>query len=382
MTSKLSDYELQLIAKIKNYKFEFFEPIKVYLSMDKWLAASAMQKAIRRNQPEIAMSAALSLFYDDATKCWNRLKIISMEDISPTAYDLVYDLMFVANQHSWRKKHITCEMALKYFIVRLCEARKSRVANDLLCISNYHPEYKDTAMQFSLASFQTLADVYIDPSQNTLIRSIAAWYMCGVQSRKYRNMRERRGNWRSFLSLHTAESYPDRFLSVMHKSFGSGEGHSRTYALSWEKVTQAKRITFKNEVKESVLVGNWHSEAFDIHTRIGQTSYSNVLKRNNEISSFLTKYLPGVNHLRALGMTIFSIEGMRLNAREQFPGISSLLTQATDSYVAGYSLSGEMKDHFFEVVSQNMDLIDQERIKAAKSLSWVEASPIRDNFLF
>lgn len=381
MPSKPDDYEVQLIAKIQNYKFSFFEPIKIYPGIDKWLSASAMQKAIRRNQPEIAVSAALSLFYNDSAKFWNRLKIISMEDISPTAFDLVSDLMFVANQHTWRKKHLASETVIKYFVVCFCEARKSRVANDLLCISNYHPDYKDVTLELSKASFSALANIYADVSQDIYLRSISAWYICGVQARRYRNMQERRGSWRDFLSLHPASEYPEGFLSVMHKGFAYGEGHSRTYALSWLKVNQAKRISFSNETKESVVVGKWTSEAFDIHTRIGQASYRGVLKRNNEISSFLEKYLPDVNHLRALGMTIFAIEGMSLNARENFAGLDTLLSHATDSYVAGYSLSGEMKHHFFDVVMQNMDLIHNERIKAAKEIAWIEARPVQHNFL-
>lgn len=373
MPSQTTEYELQLIAKIRHFDFEFLDPVPVFPGIDKWLSASAMQKAIRRNQPELAMSAALSLLYNDSNKLWSRLKVIAMEDVSPTVYKMTNDLMVVANQHSWRKKALTCELAVKYFIVHLCEAHKSRVANDLLYTSNHHPKYKEIASDLSNFSQDDLADIYLDQSQASCVRAIAAWYMCGVQSRNYYNMQHRKGDWRFFLSLHDPKGFPELLLDTMHKGFGGGEGHSRTYALSWLKISQAKNVSFRNENRDTPFVSHWKSEAFDVHTRIGQICFRNIIKFRNDISVFLNKYLPNENHMRILGMSVFALEGMCLHSREIFGGVKSLLSEATESYVSDFNLVGEMKDHFFEVVYQNFDLIHVERKKLAKELLWISA---------
>jgi replication-associated recombination protein RarA len=48
---------------------------------DRWVARSALQKAIRRGETEIALSALASLLNQDPATIWRHLGIIAIEDL-------------------------------------------------------------------------------------------------------------------------------------------------------------------------------------------------------------------------------------------------------------------------------------------------------------
>jgi hypothetical protein len=57
--------------------FDAVEP----LPCDRWLAASALQKAIRRGEALTAQRAARTLYRHDPLSAWRRLLVIAYEDI-------------------------------------------------------------------------------------------------------------------------------------------------------------------------------------------------------------------------------------------------------------------------------------------------------------
>lgn len=52
------------------------------LQFDRWILASLLQKAIRRDEPEWALPAAASLLRIDPVGLWRRLLVIAFEDVS------------------------------------------------------------------------------------------------------------------------------------------------------------------------------------------------------------------------------------------------------------------------------------------------------------
>lgn len=360
-----------LIDCINVYEPSVANEIIFYPYVDKWLAASAMQKAIRRGHIKIALSAAFSLLETDREKLWKRLQVIALEDISLSQPDSTRDILRLCSQNQWRRKYLSDDRALRYVIMKLCNANKSRIANDLLCIVNVHPAETEIALEFYKLSNQQLADIYLSSQYSVEHRLIAGWYICGVYRRRYRNMKQRKGDWRYFLSLHNSEKYPEALQLSLKQGCSSGEGHFRAIALSWEILNNAETIEFRNECTQvTPFCGFWKSEAFDIHTVYGQSAYKSVVKSNNPLSSFMRTYFPEQNHVRMLGMSLFAVEGMQLDKREIFGGIDALLDKATDAYVANYNLSGSAKEEFFEIVKSNIDLIYKERADAALRLDW------------
>jgi hypothetical protein len=77
------------------------QPVEL-LSCNRWIASSALQKAIRRNDVEIAFRAALTLHKQDRANAWRRLIAIAFEDVGPAALDVVIETVVVATSADWR----------------------------------------------------------------------------------------------------------------------------------------------------------------------------------------------------------------------------------------------------------------------------------------
>jgi hypothetical protein len=62
------------------------------LPCDRWLAASTLQKAIRRGDALTAGRAVRTLYRHDPRSAWRRLLIIAYEDIGIGALDIVISM--------------------------------------------------------------------------------------------------------------------------------------------------------------------------------------------------------------------------------------------------------------------------------------------------
>src|SRR5262249_24957654 len=75
------------------------------LSCNRWIASSALQKAIRRGDTGIALRAAFALHREDCSATWRRLIAIAFDDVGSAAVELVVETVAVALSPDWRSMH-------------------------------------------------------------------------------------------------------------------------------------------------------------------------------------------------------------------------------------------------------------------------------------
>src|SRR5215472_17247358 len=91
------------------------------LSCNRWIASSALQKAIRRGDTAIALRAAFALHREDRSATWRRLIAIAFEDVGPADLDVVLETVAVATLPKWRVV-IGEEAVLRSIIATLASA--------------------------------------------------------------------------------------------------------------------------------------------------------------------------------------------------------------------------------------------------------------------
>src|SRR3954447_24802777 len=99
---------------------------------DAYEAVSALQKSVRRSDPEAAAYWALELAGRHGHWLWKRLKTIAIEDVSPEATGLVADVRALHEQ--WAASRGGDHLAVVRAAVALAIAPKSRVCNSLLLV--------------------------------------------------------------------------------------------------------------------------------------------------------------------------------------------------------------------------------------------------------
>jgi replication-associated recombination protein RarA len=117
--------------------------VKDALRCNRWIASSALQKAVRRGEAALAQRAAFALHRDDLSAAWRRLIAIAFEDVGPADIDVVLDTVAVATSSDWRA---VCgeEDILASIVCRLAAAPKDRSADYLMWIAAEHSDLRET----------------------------------------------------------------------------------------------------------------------------------------------------------------------------------------------------------------------------------------------
>ena len=110
------------------------------LPCDRWVAMSALQKAIRRGQVETAKRAVRTLLVTGKVEAvWKRLLIIGFEDIGLGSLDALLMVCALASEKLIRAEYESELAALDAVVVALCKAPKDRSADLLYSIARFDP---------------------------------------------------------------------------------------------------------------------------------------------------------------------------------------------------------------------------------------------------
>src|SRR5438046_1638011 len=109
------------------------------LRCNRWIASSALQKAIRRCDTAIALRAAFALYREDRSATWRRLIAIAFEDVGPADLAVILETVAVATLPKWRAV-IGQEAVLRSTVSTLATAPKDRSADYLMWIAAEHPD--------------------------------------------------------------------------------------------------------------------------------------------------------------------------------------------------------------------------------------------------
>ena len=166
-------------------------PVKP-LPCNKWLASSAMQKAIRRGDTEIAHRAAATLLLLDPVMLRRRLLVVAAEDVGlgdPVAMSQVSAAMA---DNRWRRNRGEGRV-MGYLVEALASAPKNRDADLVAAVVCHHPRYAETMEWIAEAETEALINTLRDPVQDLVLRAIAAMYAAGTRQGRGNNVRARRG---------------------------------------------------------------------------------------------------------------------------------------------------------------------------------------------
>jgi len=120
------------------------------LPCDRWVAMSALQKAIRRGQVETAKRAVRTLLVTGKVEAvWKRLLIIGFEDIGLGSIDALLMVCALASEKIIRAEYESEMGALDAVVTALCKAPKDRSADLLYSIAQFDP---------ALSGFRSMLD--------------------------------------------------------------------------------------------------------------------------------------------------------------------------------------------------------------------------------
>jgi MgsA AAA+ ATPase C terminal len=168
-----------VLDRIADQRLEYDVPAP--MRCDRWVAASLLQKAIRRSETQLALRAALILSTFNRSYTWRRLLIIAFEDIGAADTDAVVETVAIATTPKWRSRRGEWR-TLAYVITRLAEAPKDRSADYLISTAESHPSLGSVRERLLKASTEDRLRIVADPSQQLPVRALAAWFSSGIEA--------------------------------------------------------------------------------------------------------------------------------------------------------------------------------------------------------
>lgn len=138
----LSEIRDSIAQKVSHSRIEHGAP----LNAGKFICSSSLQKAIRRGEAKLAVSAVLGLLASDPPSVWRRLLTIAFEDIGVADPGAVVLTVASVQDANWRKQVGPAHLAA-FLAKRLSASPKCRASDLLWCALWYDPERRGQILQ-------------------------------------------------------------------------------------------------------------------------------------------------------------------------------------------------------------------------------------------
>lgn len=304
----------------------------------RWLEASTLQKAIRRNLPDIATDMAARLYERQAHRLTRRLGIICLEDVGLANIGLAHDYL------NWM--HRTDAPTLKdvtVWVEKLCASPKSRLLTHISLAAKWHEDYKTARLE---AEFSEPAAVMEQVRSEPDPMAALAMVM---------------GLKRNLLLRHLHEQVGGRLYNIL-KVAGRFHLEGLDLALIPTYGMEAERV-ITNDIAAPAMLHGFPIFAYDAHTLLGQRAIQRWAKANfPELAE-----LPKEKRKSLIRSTLFNVESGLLSEEAVFP-VSPLVREKLLHAIKPASMSDEAYHALRQKFVEKLPELDKVRAEIAANL--------------
>lgn len=339
----LVSFRNELAARLANHTPPPVEPLPVSV----WVAASLLQKAIRRGRTDLAAAAAATLLVNDPDRLWRRLGGIAFEDVG-LADPCVVGLTTVALAGKRVRADLGGEWRVASWLAqRLAFATKCRATDDLLMAVETMPSLADQRRDLARLTHDQLRRVILGTG-SLHERALALLYLAGTEARPNPHFRLRRGEPALAFDVLDELGAPPTIIEV------SREGYRKTREalclllpfLSAERDDSTPTIA-DDDLPPEAMAGPVPCWTLDAYSREGKEALRRFNSTRAGMATWSRKHLQPGQRLPCAARVLFHVEGGLLTHRRR--------TALTDSlrWVNEEEASGATP----EQVRQAMDLM-------------------------
>lgn len=274
------------------------------LKFDRWVLASLLQKAIRRDELEWALPAAHSLLAVDPASLWRRLHVIALEDVSFGDLALV-TYMLAARSKRWRASVDTEWRFAAFLVDRLCKAPKCRAPNNLIEIAKYDPAVRARARTLTFEPFDDVLARAITGSSLPDRLSAAA----SLHGRSEDFEPHPYADPERLVSAMLTDASPALAYCVVEGLAATRLDHSLAIAVLSKIIPLEPFKTADDSFQPVSLVRGLPAYAFDMHTRAGAAAIRSFVRQAREVREALRNAgLPERSWFELVRHCIFDLE--------------------------------------------------------------------------
>jgi hypothetical protein len=329
---------------------------------DAWLLMSAVQKAIRRGDADLAENAVSALWRLRGKSVWRRLVIIAFEDIGVASVDAMIatcaDRLTAFTVAPGRTRGVDDEALLRGAARRLALVAKDRSADFLVSIAQTHPAFEAARGRIAGLSVARQLALVADPAAPIVERAIAAWFASGMNFGDERRVSEgdRSALFKTFRDL----GVPRDLVSATREAAAyTGEPITLMVPLLWLAASASSSHSVSEQSTPPVRkVGDLPTYALDKHCWLGKAAIRRFARECRDVDEALVRYVPEFRALDAAYMAAFYADAAPVSLRFEWNGCRELerLGLEADMHKAGVPLAGI--DPLLAAVRDNLDHLD------------------------
>ena len=338
------------------------------LPIDRWLANSLLQKAIRRGASELASAAARTLYDANPAAVWRRLTGIAFEDIGIASPDTVVAVTCACRDGQWRAQMGGPDLVLTALARALAQATKDRSADYLVCAAQKHPAFGDLRDVLKRVPLETRLKVVSNPASTLIQRAIATWLSSGIHARYDRPPSD--FSLTDLLSAFRAAGVPEAIAAAT----GIAAKHTREPIVLMVGpllleilLVPSSTDTTSQSIPETLGPCGIPLYAVDQHTRLGHQAFARVLRQNAAVRAVFGE-VPSKARLRALGVAAFYVDGAPLSRRMNWARSTELEALGIEADLLPLGVAVDTIPSLIETVKANIDDLNQIRAKLLAGL--------------
>jgi hypothetical protein len=295
----------------------YLAPAPQALPCDRWLARSALQKAIRRGQTEIALSALAALLEQDRYGVWRHLIVIALEDVGVAGMDTVARVVAASRNRPWRKT-MRGEWAVASFLVRqMAEGLHCQAACDLLLRAKNCPALELDRTNALDAERAELGSLLNDSAACLEKKGVAALALGGGLAEE-----QRQRDPATVFDLIEAQGYSSHVVATCRAAWRiTRNPMAFLLPLVWQEWMKSEFHEVRDDPIPPVrMIGGVPSYAMDQFTRVGGQVARAYLAHDERMGPLLDGAgIPKSQRPKVLGDLLFLLEGSSLRRRVTWP---------------------------------------------------------------
>lgn len=331
MFDEISEFFLtQVPVLIESDKTER-APEKVYFP-DKWIAASCLQKAIRRGHTNMAVTAFNALAALDLRMCKRRIAIIALEDIGLSDIELVGLTLFICLKNG-ALPFTSRFPALQCCVAAMSKSAKERSGDYLQTMLELHPQAIPIRQSYLEKGINELVEDVQDASLDWRKRSLAATLLAGTNRLRGTLLPRMMGDQEAFTWSMQQLNVPfwvPQIAGLSYRLLGEAMAAQFPVKISLALGAETRQ---QDEMTCEHTAGIPHY-ALDKHTRLGKQAFRLLPERNIELSNCLKSLVPAHARQPAIEWLMFYIEASQLDQELQFQDYEEIKQQGIEADLA------------------------------------------------
>ncbi len=281
-----------------------------------WIAASVIQKAIRRGDEAWALSAAATLLIENPDKLWRRLACIAAEDVGLADVCAVGAMVGMMSGKRMRAALGGEWPVASWLVQRLAQARKSRATDDLLMTTQLLPSLEGERGRLAELSNQHLRLILLG-TDSLNVRALALLYLSGTAGKPVAYLKSRRGEPALAFDVLDELGTPFTVLELAREGYRvSREPLWLLMALlAAERPDLGSERQIDDEIPAETMAGPAPCWAIDSFTREGKLAINRFLNGVSPYSEWLQANVQRSQQRIVTARALFHVEGGLLRKR-------------------------------------------------------------------